>query len=103
MSLSMKKGVVLILFIIFVGCESPPVRRQELISQHSEWSPDLVTLIQNGYLAKGMDTEQVRAAWGAPCMSCTGTTKGDWGEAWEYATQIVFFDQSKRVVRWEKK
>lgn len=99
----MKKFLLIIAILTLLACESPPVRRQESIAMHPEWNTDMVKLIQNGYLAKGMDGNQVSAAWGKPCWSCTGTTKGDWGEAWEYATQIVFFDKNGNVTRWEKK
>lgn len=95
---------MLILFtFLLLACESPPVRREEVIAQHPEWDEETIVMIRNGVLLKGMTTEQVKAAWGRPCWSCTGTTKGDWGEAWEYQTQIVFFDKQGRVVRWEKK
>lgn len=101
----------LIIFVL-IGCESPPVRREQLLAE-SHWSEEMKTLIRSGFLAKGMTKEQVKAAWGAPCYSCTGTTgstgslgiKNDdhWGSAWEYQTQIVFFDPQGKVVRWEKK
>ena len=82
------------------ACENAPVRREEMLSAHPEWNSELVQLIKMGYLAKGMDQEQVKAAWGRPCWGCTGTTKGEWGEAWEYATQTVFFDKNNKVTRW---
>jgi hypothetical protein len=82
------------------ACENSPVRREEMLFAHPEWNSEMVKLIKDGYLAKGMSQEQVKAAWGRPCWSCTGTTKGDWGEAWEYATQTVFFDTNGKVTRW---
>lgn len=92
--------VVMISGLLLQACENAPVRREEMLSQHPEWDSEMVQLIKEGYLAKGMSQEQVRAAWGRPCWSCTGTTKGEWGEAWEYATQTVFFDKSGKVTRW---
>lgn len=89
--------------MLLQACENAPVRREEMISLHPEWDSEAVQLIQAGYLAKGMTQDQVRAAWGRPCWSCTGTTKGDWGEAWEYATQVVFFDKDGKVTRWDTK
>ncbi|MGR9052072.1 MAG: hypothetical protein ACU84J_05435 [Gammaproteobacteria bacterium] len=101
----MKPFLLLIVLtgLLLQACENAPVRRQEMIAQHPEWSPEYAKLIEEGYLAKGMDQDQVKAAWGRPCWTCTGTTKGDWGEAWEYATQVVFFGPDGKVIRWEKK
>lgn len=102
-----KKNIKHILPIFMVlliqACESPPVRREEMIAQHPEWDPQTVKIIEGGYLQKGMTKEQVKAAWGRPCWTCTGTTSGDWGEAWEYQTQVVFFDKQGRVTRWTQK
>lgn len=97
---TMIKLVILSSFLL-QACENAPVRREEMLYAHPEWTGELVELIKVGYLAKGMDQEQVKAAWGRPCWSCTGTTKGKWGEAWEYATQTVFFDKNGKVIRWE--
>jgi hypothetical protein len=101
------KNILIILFItLLVACESPPVRRAELIDQHPEWSPEMVKIIREGYIIKGMTTDQVRAAWGYPCWSCTGTThypsSSVW-RAWEYPTQVVFFDKQGKVTHWTKK
>ncbi|MGR9114819.1 MAG: hypothetical protein ACU85E_03575 [Gammaproteobacteria bacterium] len=95
--------VILLSGLFLQACENAPVRRQEIMAMHPEWDKEYVQLIQAGYLARGMDQDQVRAAWGRPCWSCTGTTKGEWGEAWEYATQVVFFDRDGKVTRWEAK
>ncbi|MGH8497657.1 MAG: hypothetical protein ACRERV_02450 [Methylococcales bacterium] len=95
--------ILVISVILSTACENNPVRREEMVALHPEWSSDHVLLIRDGRLVKGMDQEQVKAAWGRPCWSCTGTTKGNWGEAWEYATQSVFFDKNGKVTRWESK
>ena len=98
------KTLIIVLTGLFLqACENSPVRRQEMLSMHPEWDKEYVQLIQGGYLARGMNQEQVEAAWGRPCWSCTGTTKGTWGESWEYATQVVFFDLNGKVIRWEVK
>lgn len=102
----MKK--ILLLFILFniAACESPPVRRAELIAEHPEWDTLTVQMITEGYLLKGMTSDQVRASWGRPCWTCTGTVKDkDWENwmSWEYQTQIVFFDKNQKVIRWTKK
>ncbi|MGR9044738.1 MAG: hypothetical protein ACU83N_05540 [Gammaproteobacteria bacterium] len=101
--MNMKILFILLIGLVLQACENSPVRRQEMIAMHPEWDQEYVQLIQAGYLARGMDQEQVKAAWGRPCWSCTGTTKGDWGESWEYATQVVFFDLNGKVIRWEMK
>ncbi len=102
----MKKIFLFTILIAMLGCESPPVRRAELIEEHPEWDAGIVKVIEKGYLVKGMTTDQVRASWGRPCWTCTGTIKDkDWDKwrAWEYQTQIVFFDKDEKVIRWEKK
>lgn len=93
-----------LILTLLIACESPPVRREKLLAENgSNWTEEIKALIRKGYLAKGMGKDQVKAAWGHPCYSCTGTTDGKWGAAWEYQTQIVFFNQQGKVVRWEKK
>lgn len=89
--------------LLLQACENAPVRRQEMIAEHPEWDKDYVHLIREGYLARGMSQDQVRAAWGRPNYMGTGTASGEWGESWEYATQVVFFDKNGKVIRWEKK
>ena len=89
--------------MLITGCENAPVRREEMMTQHPDWDSEFVLLIREGFIAKGMNQEQVKAAWGKPCWSCTGTKKGPWGEAWEYTTQVVFFGTDGKVVRWEAK
>lgn len=102
----MKKLYIVVSVLILAACESPPVRRDELIAQHPEWDDRTVKIIAQGYLVQGMSAEQVKAAWGRPCWVCTGTVKdktsGTW-RAWEYQTQIVFFDENERVLRWTQK
>jgi hypothetical protein len=93
--------LLLILAAALQACENAPVRREALLAEHPQWNGEVKQLIQAGYLAKGMDQDQVSASWGKPCWSCTGTTTGDWGESWEYATQTVFFDKSGKVSHWE--
>lgn len=101
------KNLLLILMIASsIACESPPVRRAEILAEHPEWNSQEVKMIEEGFLLKGMTTDQVRAAWGRPCWTCIGTVKdGDWDKwlAWEYQTQIVFFDKNEKVLRWTKK
>jgi len=99
----MRAIILFLTALLLQGCENAPVRREETLHMHPEWSSEHAQLVRAGYLAKGMNQDQVRAAWGRPCWSCVGTTKGDWGEAWEYATQVVFFDKDGKVTRWEAK
>ncbi len=97
------KILILISILLLAACENAPVRRTEILAQHPEWDAQTQKLVRAGYVVKGMNQDQVKAAWGRPCWSCTGTTKGDWGEAWEYATQVVFFNIDGQVTRLEKK
>lgn len=99
------KKILLILIVtgLVSACETAPVRRIDYVSQHPEWEPKMVKLIKMGMIAKGMSQEQVRASWGRHCYTCQGTSKGSWGESWEYITQVVFFDTQGKVVRHEAK
>jgi len=100
----MNKPILLALFVlILTACETQPVRREDYIAQHPEWKPEMVKLISSGMIAKGMTREQVRASWGRHCLTCQGTTSGSWGESLEFITQVVFFDTSGHVTRWEHK
>ncbi len=99
----MRTTLLLISILLLTACENAPTRREDMLAEHPEWDSKTVQLIRLGYLNQGMTMDQVKAAWGKPCWSCTGTTKGDWGEAWEYATQMVFFDKSGKLTRWQAK
>lgn len=99
-----KKGIVLLsltLIIVSTGCESNAVRKELAYNQHSEWSHYDKKLISDGMINKGMNKEQVKAAWGNPCFSCLGTKIYDNKvESWEYKTQVVFFDSVGNVTHW---
>lgn len=102
----MKKIILYIVIVALSGCESSLVRRAELIEQHPEWSAETGSLIAEGFLVKGMTPEHVKAAWGNPCKTCTGTIDYkdlDVPRSWEYQTQIVFFDKKGKVTHWAKK
>lgn len=88
-----------LLLTTLIACENAPTRREDLLVQHPEWDAKTVNIIRDGKVVMGMSKEQVRAAWGRACFSCQGTTKGPWGESWEYSTQVVFFDIEGKVVR----
>lgn len=94
------KLALIILSLLLTACESPPVRRDQAIRDHPEWTAQTKAMIQSGYLLKGMTEEQVIATWGKPCLSCTGTVAGS---SFEYPTQIVFFDDMGKVSRIEAK
>jgi hypothetical protein len=97
------KYLVIILSLALLACESSVVRREDYLAKHPEWDANSKELTKQGYLFKGMSKEQVEAAWGKPCQSCTGTDQGDWGETWEYPTQIVYFDNKGVLLRWSAK
>lgn len=100
----MNKKIVFFVFFIFLqACETQPVRREEMIAANPQWDEEIVELVRKGFISKGMTQDQVNAAWGRECITCPGTTKGEFGESWEYPTQVVFFDKQGKVVRWVKK
>ena len=83
--------ILSLLLITTIGCESNAVRKEQAFAQHSQWSSYDKKLISEGMINKGMDKEQVKAAWGRQCSSCTGTKNYESGvTSWEYKTQVVF-------------
>ncbi|NOT84089.1 MAG: hypothetical protein HOP02_04745 [Methylococcaceae bacterium] len=99
----MKALILILSSLLLVACENAPSRREDMLAEHPEWDSKTVELVRLGYLNAGMTMEQVKAAWGRPCWSCVGTTKGTWGESWEYQTQMVFFDPAGKLIRWQPK
>ena len=102
----MKTIIIFTIILGLFGCESPPVRRSQMVENHPEWGAEMIKIINEGFLVKGMTSDQVRASWGYPCWSCTGTKKDkkwDKWRSWEYPTQVVFFDKKGKVTRWTKK
>lgn len=97
--MKIKFTILVLLVVVSLGCENNPVRREEMVALHPEWSETHKQLVREGRLIPGMDQEQVRAAWGRPNWASPGTTKDDWGESWDYATQTVFFDKNGKVTR----
>ncbi len=94
-----------LLLIVFSlsGCESSVVKPEEAIASHPEWDEQTVAYIRQGLLINGMTKEQVRAAWGPHCETCQGTKVFEWGETWEYVTQVVFFDTNGLMTKFVKK
>ena len=92
--------VILLLLSVLFGCSNSTLRPAVRVVEHSEWTIQHVKLIRSGMIAHGMNKNQVKAAWGKPGWYYTGTARHDWGDSWEYPTQIVFFDQSGQVVEW---
>jgi hypothetical protein len=107
----MKHFFVVLLSIALIACESPRARREDYLSKHSDYIDNNQShlnntaqdMIREGYLFKGMTKEQVEATWGSACWSCTGTTKNENGETWEYPTQILYFDKEGLLLRWTAK
>lgn len=95
-------GILSVLALMFTltACESNAVRHEEAFSKHQEWTEKDKQLISSGYVVNGMSKEMVRAAWGKPCETCTGTKKFETGvESWEFKNQVVFFDKDGKVTR----
>jgi len=93
---------ILIVTALFINaCESNAARHEEAFTKHQEWSEADKLMITQGLIRSGMTKEQVRAAWGKPCMTCTGTKVYESGvQSWEFHTQVVFFDKDGIVTRW---
>jgi hypothetical protein len=106
----MRGFLIMIVCCCIVSCESSRARREAYLietADYIEGKPSLnataKAMIQQGYLFKGMTQEQVVAAWGSACWSCTGTTDNDGGETWEYPTQILYFDNEGLLIRWSER
>lgn len=94
-------AILAVILLVLNGCESNAARHEEAFSKHQEWSEADRLMISQGLIRKGMTRDQVRAAWGKPCMTCTGTKKYENGvQSWEFHTQVVFFDKDDIVTRW---
>jgi len=94
-------AIVIVATVLLNGCESTAVRHEEAFTKHQEWTEADKLMISQGMIREGFTKEQVRAAWGKPCMICTGTKIYETGvESWEVGTQVVFFNKDGIVTRW---
>jgi hypothetical protein len=105
----MNRFFIIFLSFLLISCESSRARREDYLAKNADYieNPSLNStaqeIIRQGYLFKGMTKEQVEAAWGKACWSCTGTTRNENGETWEYPTQMLYFDKDGLLLRWTAK
>lgn len=94
---------IIAIVLILSACESSVVKPEEHIAKHPEWDEQTVQNIRRGIVLPGMTKAQVRAAWGNPCETCPGSKKFEWGETWEYPTQVVFFNKEGQLTETRNK
>jgi hypothetical protein len=98
--MKLNKLLIILALGTLIGCSNSTLRPAVSVADHPDWDAQLVKLIRSGMIAEGMSKDQVQAAWGSAGWYYTGTASHQWGESWEYPTQIVFFDQSGLVTEW---
>lgn len=75
----------LILLALLTGCATYGTeQRAAVAAAHPEWSEQTRQDVAGGSIRVGMTKEQVRAAWGDPCIYCHGTRSTSAGDWWEY-------------------
>ena len=90
-----KYCLVAIIIPVFLiqACVTPQGRRQDYVEEHPELAADLSSSILRGEIAKGMNREDVRAAWGEPARETLSVTESDNNnqEIWSYYTPVGRF------------
>ncbi len=102
----MFKAVLVFLLIagVATGCA---MQREQLIAENPQWPPELVTMINQGQIKRGMGKDMVLAAWGNPCH----VMNNSWDSMWTYEGDFagdeylcdgtsVFFDNDGFVSGW---
>ena len=57
---------IVISIFILQACVTPQGRRQDYVDDHPDLSADISSSILKGEISKGMNREDVKAAWGDP-------------------------------------
>ncbi len=87
-------AIVISIFIL-QACVTPQGRRQDYVDEHTDLSADISSSILKGEIAKGMNREDVKAAWGDPERETFSLTKNEKQnqEIWSYYTPIGRFTE----------
>lgn len=104
----MKRIVLVLLLVTFVGCASmmgPSKKdRKQYVNSHFYLSANVSRCILEGKITKGMNKEEVVASWGRP--NDINRTVGSWGvhEQWVYGsapnTRYLYFENDK-LTSWQ--
>ena len=91
---------LVISIFIFQACVTPQGRRQDYVDEHSEISAKISSSILKGEIAKGMNREDVRAAWGDPERETRSMTenKNQNQEIWSYYTPVGRFKEGTVIL-----
>ena len=85
--------VCVIALLWLQGCVSAGSRRQNYVASHPELGRDISTAILEGRIIKGMNTEDVRAAWGEPDQTTASASGQDLTKTWSYNTPVGRFTE----------
>ena len=89
---------LVISIFIFQACVTPQGRRQDYVDEHPELSADISASILKGEIAKGMDREDVRAAWGDPERDTLSMTESENQQIWSYYTPVGRFTEGTVIL-----
>jgi hypothetical protein len=82
-----------LLLLLLVGCATPDWwdhsqqerGRQDLVSAHPEWPPEILGAMASGVISAGMTPDMVRAAWGHPSRTASEGSGWHQRDTWHYA------------------
>ena len=87
-------ALVISIFIL-QACVTPQGRRQDYVDENPDLSADISSSILKGEIVKGMNREDVRAAWGDPERDTRSITENENQnqEIWSYYTPVGRFTE----------
>ncbi len=90
-------AIVISIFIL-QACVTPQGRRQDYVDEHPDLETGISTSILKGEIAKGMNMEDVRAAWGDPDRDTLSLTGDSNQEIWSYYTPVGRFEEGTVIL-----
>lgn len=84
---------IIVPLLLLQACVTHQVRRQDYVDENPDLSADISSSILKGEIAKGMNREDVKAAWGNPERETLSFTENEkqTQEIWSYYTPIGRF------------
>jgi len=92
-------AIVISIFIL-QACVTPQGRRQDYVDEHPDLSADISSSILKGEISKGMNREDVRAAWGDPERETLSMIENEnkTQEIWSYYTPVGRFTEGTVIL-----
>jgi len=86
---------IIVPLLLLQACVTPQGRRQDYVDEYPDLSSDISASILKGEIAKGMNREDVKAAWGDPERETLSLTENEKQsqEIWSYYTPIGRFKE----------